>query len=186
MLEIDAADDQFRKKTKSAKRNPVERASLLSRCTFFFRLVDLFRFGHDNNNSSTTDVRPQDSSAALHKSFAQLWTKEITNGNGNLWHVIKSLYGRKLLVYGLIYSLIDSVCRCVTLVSQYKSQLISNIHHFTTAAADDSKQVLLMSDKHTHTHTQFEWQLMEVIECTADVLSCCCGDKKKLQKTTEI
>jgi ATP-binding cassette subfamily C (CFTR/MRP) protein 4 len=100
--------------TKYQKRpdNPEEKASFLSKLTFFW-LIDLFKFGLNNEitESEIYQVRKRDSSDKLWNLFRKLWEQEVTNGTNNLWTVIRSVFGWKIFLFGLIHSVVESSAR---------------------------------------------------------------------------
>lgn len=96
------------------QRHPEEEASFISKVTFFW-LIDLFQFGH-NNQLSVNDiyrVRRCDASGNVSKKFYTKWIDELRTGRANLWRVIRKIYGCKVAIGGLLFSIVDTVCRCV-------------------------------------------------------------------------
>ena len=96
------------------EQHPQEQANFLSKITFFW-LFDLFKFGHSNEFTANDiqNVRQADSSAKLLKRFYALWNCEINSGRGSLWRVIVRLYALKVIICGFLFSVIDTICRCV-------------------------------------------------------------------------
>jgi hypothetical protein len=92
--------------------HPQERANILSKMSFFW-LIDLFKFTH-NNHITANDiyrVRKCDASAKLSEKFSILWSHELSNGRNNLLRVVRQIYGTKVIIYGLIFSILDTTCR---------------------------------------------------------------------------
>lgn len=96
------------------EQHPQEHANFLSKITFFW-LFDLFKFGHSNEITANDipSVRQADSSAKLTKRFYALWNCEINSGRGSLWRVLVKLYAAKVTICGFLFSVLDTICRCV-------------------------------------------------------------------------
>ena len=94
--------------------NPEEQANFFSRCTFLW-LSELFKYGfkHEITENDVYNVRKSDASDKLSNEFSKLWSTEVKKGKNNLWNVIRKAYATKIFGFGLLYSCIDSFCRCV-------------------------------------------------------------------------
>lgn len=99
-------------KYESRPEHPEEKANFLSKISFWW-LIDLFKYGlhNDINESDIYQTRDRDLSGNLWQIFRNLWSKEIENGTNNLWRVIRKVFGWKIFLFGLFYSIIDSFCR---------------------------------------------------------------------------
>ena len=96
------------------QRHPEEEANFISKITFFW-LIDLFQFGH-NNQLTVNDiyrVRRCDASGNVSQKFYILWNNELRNGQNNLWSVIRKIYGSNVIIGGILFSIVDTICRCV-------------------------------------------------------------------------
>lgn len=96
------------------ERHPQERANFLSKITFFW-LFDLFKYGHRNEITANDiqNLRHADASAKLSKTFSLLWATEFNSGRKSLWRVIVKLYAVKVIGCGLLFSILDTICRWV-------------------------------------------------------------------------
>lgn len=100
--------------------HPEEDASFLSKITFFW-LIDLFQFGH-NNQLTVNDiyrVRRYDASGHVSREFSSVWNDELRNGRKSLWRVIRKIYGCRVVFGGLLFSIVDTIFRCVCQVSSF-------------------------------------------------------------------
>lgn len=97
------------------ERHPQERANFLSKIAFLW-LFDLFKFGHRNEitPNDIQHVRKLDESAKIFKTFSLLWATEFNSGRKSLWRVIVKLYAAKVIFFGILFSILDTVCRWVS------------------------------------------------------------------------
>lgn len=116
------------KKKKIMERHPQERANFLSKITFLW-LYDLFKYGHRNeiNTNDIQNLRHADASAKVSKTFSLLWATEFNSGRKSLWKVIVRLYAIKVVGCGILFSILDTVCRWV--ISELL-KLITDFCHF--------------------------------------------------------
>lgn len=97
------------------EQHPQERANFLSKITFFW-LFDLLKYGHKNEitASDIQNIRRADASAKLSKTFSLLWATEFNSGRKSLWRVIVKLCAAKVIFCGLLFSILDTICRWVS------------------------------------------------------------------------
>jgi ATP-binding cassette, subfamily C (CFTR/MRP), member 4 len=101
-------------KKKHLEENPQNRASMLSKLTFWW-VRDLYRKGMRKTITSEDIYQTKQSqkSELIADKFTLIWNEELKKENPSVLLLIYKAYGYMLLPIGLIFSIFESILRCV-------------------------------------------------------------------------
>lgn len=107
--------DKPEKSEKRFNANPLEATGTLSKLTFWWlRKVFITGCKRDLDASDMFECLDAHKSDNVYSHFKKLWKEERTRQNANLLRVFWQAYGTSVTTICLLYSVVDTVCRCAT------------------------------------------------------------------------